>query len=113
MRIRSCLAAGLALALLAACADAPATDAWTGRWLGPEGTFLEIAGSEGSYDLTIRDLDGPRRFTGVADGERIRFERGGRQETLQATDGTGTGMKWLAGKRDCLAVRAGEGWCRD
>ena len=88
------------------------TDAWIGDWNGPEGTGLRIEGSVGRYTLTIRDLDGPRRFDGVADGDTIRFRRDGVDEVLRAGDGDATGMKWLAGKTDCLLLRAGEGWCR-
>jgi len=28
-----------------------ATDAWVGRWNGPEGTYLELAGANGSYEV--------------------------------------------------------------
>jgi hypothetical protein len=89
------------------------TDAWLGQWTGPEGTFLRVDGGQGRYDITIRNLDGPRSFRGSADGPRIRFERDGVPEALQATDGAGTGMKWLAGKSNCLTVRPGEGYCRE
>ncbi|RRS04069.1 hypothetical protein EIP75_11820 [Aquabacterium soli] len=93
-------------------ASAP-TDRWTGQWNGPEGTFLRLSGGQGRYDITIQDLDGPRQYTGRAVGDHIAFERQGNTETLRATDGRATGMKWLDGKRDCLTVRAGEGYCRD
>ncbi|MFZ5528051.1 MAG: hypothetical protein ACOZE7_15470 [Pseudomonadota bacterium] len=94
--------------------SAPApTDRWLGQWNGPEGTFLKLAGGQGRYDITIQDLDGPRPFTGRAVGEHIEFERNGQLETLRATDGQATGMKWLADKKDCLTVRPGEGYCRD
>jgi len=34
-------------------------------------------------------------------------------ETIRATDGAGTGMKWLADRKDCLVVTVGsEGFCR-
>lgn len=91
----------------------PATDAWLGRWNGPEGTFLLLEGAAGRYVVTVQNLDGPRTFDGVAAGDAIRFARDGVEESLQATDGAGTGMKWLADKHDCLAVRPGEGYCRD
>ena len=128
------LTAALALALsLAACGDretanptaspapapAPApvpqatTDQWIGQWNGPEGTFVRITGGSGHYDVTIQNLDGPRTFVGRAAGEKIEFERDGQRETLEASDGAGTGMKWLAEKKDCLKVRTGEGYCRD
>lgn len=94
-------------------APAPATDAWLGQWNGPEGTYLQLAGSGGQYEVTIRNLDGPRTFPGKAAGERIEFERDGVKESLHATNGAETGMKWLSEKKNCLTVRAGEGYCRD
>lgn len=89
------------------------TDQWLGQWNGPEGTFVRITGGSGHYDVTIQNLDGPRTFVGRAVGKRIEFERDGQLEKLQASDGAGTGMKWLAEKKDCLKVRTGEGYCRD
>lgn len=94
-------------------APAPATDAWVGQWNGPEGTFLQLAGSGGKYEVTVRNLDGPRTFAGVAAGDRIEFERDGVKESVRATNGAETGMKWLSEKKNCLTVRAGEGYCRD
>ena len=91
----------------------PATDAWVGRWNGAEGTFLELAGNHGSYQIAVRNLDGPRVFAGEAVGDRIQFERDGIKETIRATNGRDTGMKWLADKSNCLTVRPGEGYCRD
>jgi hypothetical protein len=92
---------------------AASTDAWLGRWTGPEGTFLLLEGGDGRYEVTIQNLDGPRVFQGVAAGARIEFKRDGMAETLHATNGAGTGMKWLVDKTNCLTVRAGEGYCRD
>ncbi|QHE83500.1 hypothetical protein [Hydrogenophaga sp. BPS33] len=92
---------------------APATDQWVGKWNGPEGTYLEILGGQGHYDVTVRNLDGPRTFAGAGQNNTIVFERDGQQETLRATDGPQTGMKWLAEKKNCLTVRAGEGYCKD
>lgn len=92
-----------------------ATDAWIGQWTGPEGTFLRIepAGAPGRYAITIRDLDQARRYEGRADGQLIRFDRDGSEATIRAGDGDATGMKWLAGKHDCLVIAPGEGYCRD
>ena len=105
-------------ALIAACAAAcdaspPPTDAWAGRWNGPEGTYLAIAGSGGVYEITIKDLDAARTFNGNAVGDRVEFRRDGRVESVAATTGDGTGMKWLAGKTNCLTIKVGEGYCRD
>jgi heat shock protein HslJ len=89
------------------------TDAWLGRWDGPEGTFLRLTKSGDHYAIEIQDLDGPKTFTGFPDGNRIRFTRDGNTEFLSAGDGPATGMKWLADKKDCLLTKAGEGWCRN
>lgn len=90
-----------------------ATDAWVGKWNGPEGTFIEISGENGNYAITIQDLDGPMQFQGKSNGNEISFERNGTTETIQSSNGADTGMKWLAEKSDCLRVGVGEGWCRD
>ncbi|WP_332741074.1 hypothetical protein [Hydrogenophaga sp.] len=97
----------------AGSSSAPATDQWLGKWDGPEGTFLQLAGGNGRYDVTIQNLDGPRTFPGQAAGDRIEFERNGVKESLRATNGADTGMKWLSERSNCLTVRAGEGYCRD
>ena len=89
------------------------TDKWLGQWNGPEGTFLKIAGGQGKYEITVQNLDGPRTFQGSAAGSQIQFERDGLKESVRATSGAETGMKWLSDKSNCLTVRAGEGYCRD
>ncbi len=89
------------------------TDLWLGQWNGPEGTFLRIAGGKGTYEVKIQDLDGPRNFNGRAVGEVMQFERNGVKESLHATTGSETGMKWLSDKSTCLTVRLGEGYCRN
>ena len=89
------------------------TDAWLGRWTGPEGTYLELAGANGVYEVTIKDLDAARTFAGATAGDRIEFQRDGVAESIRATNGDATGMKWLAGKTNCLTIKAGEGYCRD
>ena len=91
----------------------PATDKWLGQWNGPEGTFLRLEGGKGKYEITIQDLDGPRTYQGSAVGNEIHFDRNGAKESIRATNGTETGMKWLSDKSDCLTIRPGEGYCRD
>jgi len=85
---------------------------WIGRWQGPEGTFLDISGSAGAYRVTVQNLDGPRSFDAIASEDAISFTRDGVKETIRAGSGADTGMKWLADKKDCLVVKAGEGYCR-
>lgn len=94
-------------------AAAPAADQWLGKWNGPEGTFLQLAGGNGQYEVTIQNLDGPRTFKATATGDRFEFERDGVRESVRASNGAETGMKWLSEKKDCLTVKAGEGYCRD
>ncbi|MDP3252827.1 MAG: hypothetical protein Q8M77_13065 [Hydrogenophaga sp.] len=92
---------------------APAAEKWIGKWNGPEGTFLQLAGGSGQYEVTIQNLDGPRTFQGTAVGDRLEFERDGVRESVRASNGAETGMKWLSEKKDCLTVKSGEGYCRD
>ena len=105
--------------LIAACAGCelpitpPDTDAWVGRWNGPEGTYLEIASIGSGYEVTIKDLDAARTFIGSAADGRIEFRRDGVPEAIKATNGDETGMTWLAGKTNCLTIKLGEGYCRD
>jgi hypothetical protein len=94
---------------------APSTDAWVGKWTGPEGLVLDIAktATVGSYDVKVSLLDGTGSYTGTAAGDVIRFERGGAQETIHKATGDQTGLKWLAGKQNCLMIKQAEGFCRD
>ncbi len=88
---------------------------YTGRWIGVEGTVLDIAPTDtpGHYALTMQwDLDNKGTFDGTATGDTIAFERGGIRETLRPTNGDATGLKYLFGKTDCLTVKPGEGYCR-
>lgn len=89
------------------------TDAWIGEWKGPEGTMLKINGAEGSYSIVITNLDGPKTYSGKSVNNRIVFMRDGKERQIQATDGLGTGMKWLSEKSNCLTIQSGEGFCRD
>jgi hypothetical protein len=88
------------------------TEKWLGQWNGPEGTFLKLTGGDGKYEIIISNLDGPRTFSGVSVGNQIQFERDGIKESIRATSGEETGMKWLSDKTDCLTIKSGEGYCR-
>jgi len=99
-------------------APRPVAPDYTGRWIGVEGMVLDIApaptGAPGRYTLTMQwDLDNKGSFDGVAAGDTITFDRNGLRETLRPTDGAAAGLKYLAGKTDCLTVKPGEGYCRD
>ena len=92
---------------------APAASGWVGKWIGPEGTFLELSETDGAYQVTIQSLDGPATYDAVAVEDRIEFQRNETTETIRATSGAETGMKWLLEKKDCLTIKTGEGFCRD
>jgi hypothetical protein len=92
---------------------APATDAWVGQWNAPEGTYLQITGGKGVYEITIKNLDQARIFQGSSVNDHIEFQRDGVTESLRSGSGDETGMKWLAGRADCLVIKLGEGFCRD
>jgi len=94
-------------------ASTSVADRWIGRWLGPEGTYLEIAKDGDGFRITISDLDEPRTFRGVTRDDIIAFERNGQTESLRHGTGAETGMKWLADKQNCLVVQPGEGFCRE
>lgn len=108
-------AAETATATDTAAAAIPSHADWAGKWIGVEGTFVEItAGPDGTYALVMQsDLDTRGTYAGTDAQGGIAFERGGEQLLLKAATGDETGLKYLAGKTDCLMVAQGEGYCRD
>src|SRR5690606_34660675 len=99
---------------------APSRDGWVGDWTGVEGLTLTIekdpGGAVGRYRLTNKwslDDEASGTFDGVATDRGLAFNRPDGAKELIATDGAATGLKYLAGKRDCLTVAPGEGYCRD
>lgn len=91
----------------------PAASEWVGKWIGPEGTFLELSEADGAYTVKIQSLDGAATYDAVAIEDRVEFQRNGTTETIRASSGAETGMKWLLDKKDCLTIKTGEGFCRD
>jgi hypothetical protein len=87
-------------------------NSWTGQWTGPEGTLLFLSKNDAGYNVRIQSLDGPNSYQGKVVGDHITFPRNGKTETIRATDGEHTGMKWLLDKHNCLTIREGEGFCR-
>lgn len=100
-------------------AEAPNRDAWIGKWIGVEGLVLTIEkdpAGPGRYRLTNTyslDPGATGVFAGVASEDGINFTRPDGAKVLRATDGAATGLKYLEGKKDCLTVTIGEGYCRD
>lgn len=89
--------------------------AWAGKWNGVEGMYATITTAEpGKYKLEMQsDLDTKGTYDGSDSDGGITFQRGGETLTLAASTGDATGLKYLAGKKDCLKVKDGEGYCRD
>lgn len=90
---------------------------YLGRWVGVEGLILIVARKPGG-GLSVTNqwsLDEGDRgtFDGSVSAEGLRFVRGGQAVVAVPSDGDATGLKWLAGKQDCLTVRPSEGYCRD
>jgi len=96
-------------------AAAPSYADWVGTWTGPEGLFVTITDAgEGRYTLAMQsDLDTKATYAGTATADGIAFEQGGKPKLLRKATGDETGLKWLAGKQDCLMVEEGVGFCRD
>ena len=88
------------------------TDEWLGKWIGPEGTYLVLSKKAEKYVVEINSLDGPATYEGVSVGDRIQFQRNGKTESIHASSGQETGMKWLLDKKNCLTIKTGEGFCR-
>jgi hypothetical protein len=88
---------------------------YLGRWTGVEGMYLQVASKPGGgVTLDMQwDLDNKGKFDGSVTAEGLRFTRNGVAETAVHTSGDATGLKYLAGKQDCLTVKPGEGYCRD
>jgi len=99
--------------LPAPSAPASVTDQWTGKWIGPEGTYLVLSKNGDKYVVEIHSLDGSQSYEGTLAGDRINFQRNGKAESVRAGNGQDTGMKWLLDKKNCLIFKAGEGFCRD
>jgi hypothetical protein len=91
------------------------TDALTGRWQGPEGTFLNVTKKGDKFEIEIKALDpASKKYEGTAKGDVIEFTRDGKAATIKTATGDETGMKWLAGKKSCVVITKGsEGYCKD
>jgi len=67
----------------------------------------------GAYNLEMQsDLDTKGSYRGQDAEGGIEFARGGEGFLLHAATGDETGLKYLAGKKNCLMVKAGEGYCK-
>lgn len=88
---------------------------WEGEWIGVEGMVLRITPDvPGTYRVTIApDLDTEATVTGRDAADGIAYDWEGETKTLRAGDGAATGLKWLDGKKNCLIVEDGVGFCRD
>lgn len=88
---------------------------WAGKWTGVEGMYVTITPADpGKYKLEMQsDLDTKGNYDGSDSEHGIQFKRGNEQLSLTRASGDETGLKYLAGKKECLIVKTGEGYCRD
>ncbi|MBN8841673.1 MAG: hypothetical protein J0H88_00365 [Sphingomonadales bacterium] len=88
---------------------------WAGKWTGVEGMYVTITTAEpGKYKLEMQsDLDTKGTYDGSDSEHGIKFKRGAEELSLRRGNGDETGLKYLAGKKECLIVKQGEGYCRD
>lgn len=97
-------------------------DKLLGKWDGPEGTYITVAGaapgtnSDGSvkkYSIEIKNLDKSEKFEGIGKDGVIEFIRKGKTETVRAATGPETGMKGVEKETNCVVINKGsEGFCR-
>jgi hypothetical protein len=93
----------------------PTETAFVGKWNGPEGTFLNITKKGEKFELEIKNLDpASKKYEGTLKDGVIEFTRDGKPATAKPANGDETGMKWLAGKKNCLVItKNSEGFCKD
>jgi hypothetical protein len=90
----------------------PAVD-WLGRWEGVEGTSLELSRrTDGDLLVKISSLDGDMSVRGVVKGDVVEIYHLSQPRKIRLGNGEATGLKWLAGKTECLILAEGEGYCR-
>lgn len=87
---------------------------YLGKWIGPEGLVLDVKRKPGGGVTIVNQwsLDDKGTFDGSVTAEGLRFMRKGEAVTASPGNGDATDMKWLAGKKNCLIVKPGEGYCR-
>ena len=96
-----------------AAAPSAKVTALEGKWPGVEGTYLNVTQKGDKYSVEIKNLDKAETFEGIAKGDTIEFKRKDKMETIKAATGEETGMKWLAGEKNCVVITKGsEGYCR-
>ncbi|WP_294048619.1 hypothetical protein [Sphingopyxis sp.] len=88
---------------------------WAGKWTGVEGMYATITtAAPGKYKLEMQsDLDTKGTYDGEDSEHGIKFKRGTEELSLRRGNGDETGLKNLFGKKECLIVKTGEGYCRD
>jgi hypothetical protein len=90
---------------------------WAGKWIGVEGMYAIITpGEPGKYKLEMQagtDDSTKGTYDGTDSEHGIKFKRGADELSLRRGNGDETGLKYLAGKKECLIVKDGEGYCKD
>ena len=90
---------------------------YIGKWIGVEGLVLDVArGTNGKLVLfnvwSLEQAD-QGSFDAEVVPEGLRWARRGETVVARPSNGAATGLRWLDGKKNCLTVTQGEGYCRD
>ena len=84
-----------------------------GKWPGVDGAYLNVTKKGDRYSVEIKSGDKTETFEGVAKGSTIEFKRKDKLEAIKAATAEETGMKWVAGEKNCVVITKGsEGYCR-
>lgn len=84
-----------------------------GKWPGVEGAYLNVTKKGEKYSIEIKDLDKTTTFEGTPKGDAIEFTRNGKTESIKSATADETGLKWLAGEKNCVVITKGkEGYCK-
>lgn len=84
-----------------------------GVWPGVDGSSLNITRKGDKYAVEIKASGKTDTFEGVVKGDTIEFKRKDKLETIKSATAEETGMKWIAGEKNCVVITKGsEGYCR-
>jgi hypothetical protein len=89
------------------------SDGLVGRWGGVEGAFLDITPDSNRFTINIMTLEQRiATYSGIAVDSSIQLSINNKKIIIQKATGNETGMKWLAGKNNCITVSGSGGYCR-
>lgn len=94
------------------------TDSLLGRWMGVEGSFVDIIPKQDDYVVTLAYWDPVlqsmqyERHEAYASAAGISYKKNKVEHSIALTDGNGSGMKWLENAKLCIKITPGDGYCK-